>query len=451
MGDETKAGEKQWRRVLERLSAEEGRETFRDWLSHLSFERMEKDRVHLLAPTQFMARWISTHYETALLRGWLHEAPGIRRVIIKGAEGAKRADASPKDSGRKAPLVAAATLDTPLNPALIFDSFVGGQENLVALRASKRIALLEKRPALRSPLFLHGAAGFGKTHLMNAIALAIEERGGETFLFTSADRFRYHFVKALRAKDAIAFKDPFYELDVFLLDDLHFLTGEATQREFGHFLDTLLAKGARIVLSADRPPSALDIFPPRLRSLMASGLITEIQPAPYELRLKILRAKMPRAPEGVRMPPNVLEFLAKRVTTNIRELEGALHNLITHAELGNATISLEWAKIVLRDALRGQTPKITVDKIQRVVAEHYGMSREELLGRSRQQSIVRPRQIAIFMAKRLTQRSLPDLGRRFGNRDHTTIIHAVRRIETLSEKDEQIRSEIAHFTRILKN
>ena len=454
-GERDKAAERAWGRVLTRLSAELGKNVIRDWFSHLSFAKREKDRIYLEAPTAFIAQHITAQHEMALRRAWMEEAPGIRRVLIRAkaerrvgsSEAARRGAPRPRAGG----VIPSARLEMPLKKDLRFSSFIGGQENGVALRAAKRAALLEKGAALRSPLFLHGDAGFGKTHLMNAIALELRSRGEENLLFLGAERFRYHFLKALREKDALAFKTPFYELDVFLVDDLQFLTGDATQREFAHFVETLLSKGARIVLSADRPPSALEIFPPRLRSLLGSGLVADIQPAHYDLRLKILRSKLPSSPEGARMPSSILEFLARRVSANIRELEGALNRLLAYAELSKEPVSLEWAKRVLRDVLRSQTPTITVDKIQRAVAEHFGLTRDELLGRSRQQSVVRPRQIAIYLAKKLTRRSLPDLGRRFGGRDHTTIIHAIRRIEALCETDEQLQSEIAHLTRLLKN
>ena len=344
--------------------------------------------------------------------------------------------------------VAPVMLTLNLEPRYNFDSFIVDASNELTYAAAKRVAT--SADAVFNPLFLHGGVGLGKTHLLHALGWAIRQNFPEkTVLYLSAEQFMYRFVRALRDKDMMAFKEQCRTVDVLMIDDLQFIAGkEQTQEEFFHTFNALIDQRKQIVLSADKSPHNLHGIDTKLRSRLGWGLVVDIQPSTYELRLGILQAKA--AATDTHVPTNVLDYLARHITSNIRELEGALHRLLAHAELINRPITLDAAKELLPDLLHGARRKITVEQIQDTVAAHFKLDTVELLSAKRDRHLARPRQIAMSLAKQLTTLSLPDLGRAFGGRDHTTVLHAVRKIEELRSADADLAGVLDHLSQNLR-
>ena len=307
-----------------------------------------------------------------------------------------------------------------------------------------------ERPTF-NPLFLYGGVGLGKTHLMHAIAHAIQvRRPNQRVVYLSAEKFMYSFVRALKSKDTFSFKEALRSVDVLMIDDVQFISGkESTQEEFFHTFNALIDQGKQIVISADRSPADLDDIGDRLRSRLSSGLVADIHPTTYELRLNILSKKA--SAMGVCVPDPVLEFLAHRISSNIRELEGSLTRLVAHVQLVGRTLSLETAQDVLKDILRANDKRLTIEDIQKQVAEHFHLRVADMQSSRRSRSIARPRQVAMFLSKQLTSRSLPEIGRRFGGRDHTTVIHAVKKVSQLMEADPSFADDVRLLKGLLEN
>ncbi|MBT6830377.1 MAG: chromosomal replication initiator protein DnaA, partial [Rhodospirillaceae bacterium] len=342
-------------------------------------------------------------------------------------------------------------LSSPLNPRFSFNEFVVDKPNEFAHAAARRVAEADKTVPF-NPLYLYGGVGLGKTHLMHAIARHIRERDPtRRVLYLSAEKFMYHFVRALRYKDTMAFKEQFRSADVLMIDDVQFICGkDSTQEEFFHTFNVLIDHNRQVVISGDRSPSDLDEMEERLRSRLGWGLVADIHATTYELRLGILHAKMETS-GMIEVPRDVLEFLARRISSNIRELEMALNRVTAHATLVGRQIDLEMAKEVLRDVLRASERRITIEEIQRRVAEHYNIKLSEMSSERRARAVARPRQVAMFLSKQLTSRSLPEIGRKFGGRDHTTVMHAVRRIEELRQSDAAIAEDVELLKRTLES
>lgn len=340
-------------------------------------------------------------------------------------------------------------LSAPLDPRYTFENFVTGKPNEFAYAAAQRVADSE-RPSF-NPLFLYGGVGLGKTHLMHAIAHAIRERHPQRrVIYLSAEKFMYSFVKALRYKDTMAFKESFRSVDVLMIDDVQFISGkDSTQEEFFHTFNALVDQGRQIVISADKSPADLEDIGDRLRSRLASGLVADIHPTTYELRLGILSTKAERM--GVAIPEKVLEFLAHKIASNVREMEGALTRLVAHAQLVGRELSLETTQDVLRDLLRANDRRITIEEIQKKVAEHFHIKLSDMHSARRSRSVARPRQVAMYLAKQLTSRSLPEIGRKFGGRDHTTVMHAVRKIDELRGGDPAFAEDVDLLRRMLES
>jgi chromosomal replication initiator protein len=336
---------------------------------------------------------------------------------------------------------------SPLDERLTFDTFVVGKPNALAHAAARRV--VESAVVPFNPLFIYGGVGLGKTHLMHAIAHAIEEQSPEkTVMYLSAEKFMYQFVKAIRSDSTMTFKEQFRSVDVLMIDDIQFIAGkESTQEEFFHTFNALVDQNKQIIISADKAPGDLTGIDERLRSRLAWGLVADIHPTTYELRLGILQAK--REQLGADVPDSVLEFLALKVTSNIRELEGALNRIVAHADVTKAEVTLESTQDVLQDLLRAHDRRITIDEIQRKVAEHYNLRMADMHSARRARNVARPRQVAMYLAKQLTARSLPEIGRKFGGRDHTTVMHAVRKVEELMEDDAQIAQDVEVVRRAL--
>jgi len=328
---------------------------------------------------------------------------------------------------------------------------VVGKPNELAFAAAKRVAELNELPF--NPLFIYGGVGLGKTHLMHAIAWEIQRQDPtRKVVYLSAEKFMYQFirVRALRFKDTMRFKELFRSVDVLMVDDVQFIGGkDSTQEEFFHTFNTLIDRGSQIVISSDRSPAELSGLEERIRSRLGWGLVVDVHPSTYELRLGILQSKAEGLAAQVTVPDRVLEFLAHRITSNIRELEGALNRIVAQATLVGRAITLEMAQEVLQDLLRAHERRITIEEIQKRVAEHFGIKLSDMHSARRARVVARPRQVAMYLAKQLTPRSLPEIGRRFGGRDHTTVMHAIKKIEELRAQDSIMSEDIEKLRRQL--
>ena len=344
---------------------------------------------------------------------------------------------------------------SPLDPRLSFDGFIVGRSNTLAHAAARQVAASRRGDQLMfNPLYIHAGVGLGKTHLLQAITWT-GNGGDRKVLYLTAERFMYGFVSALRSQTTLAFKEAVRAIDVLIIDDLQFLQGRSTQAEFCHTLNTLIDAGRQVVIASDRPPADLESLDDRVRSRLAGGLVVEIGSLGEELRLEILKSRIAAAcihHPGFEVPTSVLAFIAKSVTHNGRDLEGAVNRLLAHNKLTGQPVTLEMAEREMRDLIRPAEPKrVRIEDIQRVVARQYNVSRADLLSSRRTANVVRPRQVAMYLAKILTLRSLPEIGRRFGGRDHTTVLHAVRKIETLAGNDSALADEIETLKRLLQD
>ena len=479
-----------WGRVRSRLRAELGEDVYTSWFALLELEAIDATSVSLSTPTRFIRQWISSHYMDVLATNWRREIPTVEHVHlnVRSALRPRAGSAAVPDSRRHTtqagasvpapqlnPAIArdpatagtavaqrapSATTEagfegSPLDPRFTLDSFEEGRSNQLALAAARQVAFREPGDKIAfNPLFVHAPVGYGKTHLLQAITATIAVRSSDRkALYLTAEHFMYRFVAALKAKNTISFKDLLRDIDVLLIDDLQFLNGAKIQEEFFHTLNTLLDGARQVVVAADRPPVELDTLDPRMRSRLSGGLLVEISAPDYALRRRMLQRRVAAqkvAFPGLAFPDEVLDFVARSVTTNGRDLDGALNRLVAHNQLTGAAITVEMAETVLRDLLRARESKRPkIEDIQRVVSQHFGVSKGDLVSARRTRSIVRPRQIAMFLSKTMTPRSLPEIGRRFGGRDHTTVLHAVRKVEELIRTDAQIAEDLETLKRLL--
>ena len=464
----------QWARVRGRLRNEVGEAAFRSWLKPLTLVGAKNGVVRMAVPTRFMRDWVRSNYAERISTLWGDEDHVLKKVEIivlptrrldpkPGGEGeaedggktrarpaAERQVRAAGDSGlymdrgesRKRDLSA------PLDPRFTFENFVVGKPNELAYAAARRVAEAGAVPF--NPLFLYGGVGLGKTHLMHAIAWNIKKRTPQRrIIYLSAEKFMYQFVRALRTKDTMAFKEEFRSVDVLMIDDVQFIGGrEATQEEFFHTFNALVDQNRQVVISADKSPSDLEGVEERMRSRLGWGLVADIHPTTYELRLGILQAKGEKL--EVDVPAKVLEFLAHKITSNVRELEGALNRIVAHATLVGRPITLEATQELLHDLLRANDRKVTIEEIQKRVAEHFNVRIADMHSARRARAVARPRQVAMYLSKQLTSRSLPEIGRKFGGRDHTTVMHAVRKIEELKATDNGFAEDVELLRRMLE-
>ncbi len=457
--------EQQWALVKRQLRSEYGDTAYKTWLASLMLEGLEGDRVRLSVPTRFLRDWIASHYADRIKVLWRRTNPivdGVALTVAQNPSDANRTTDAPAMAERPPSRITAispaapvaeigpsAEVSGPLDPRCTFDNFVVGKPNELAFAAAKRVAELNQLPF--NPLFIYGGVGLGKTHLMHAIAWEIQRQAPERkVVYLSAEKFMYQFIRALRFKDTMSFKELFRSVDVLMVDDVQFIGGkDSTQEEFFHTFNTLVDRGSQIVISSDRSPSELSGLEERIRSRLGWGLVVDIHPSTYELRLGILQTKAEVLAAQVKVPDRVLEFLAHRITSNIRELEGALNRVVAQATLCGRAITLEMAQEVLQDLLRAHERRITIDEIQKRVAEHYSLKLSDMHSARRARVVARPRQVAMYLAKQLTPRSLPEIGRRFGGRDHTTVMHAIKKIEELRASDSVISEDIELLRRQL--
>ena len=439
-----------WARVRESLRAESGARNFDTWLAPLALIGGEGDQVRLAAPSAFLADWVASNFADKLRAHWAAQRPGTRQVVVIVQPGLSAgATAAMPMAPPAAYAVPTPAISLPVEARYSFDNFIVGKSNELAYNAAQAVA--EPGPLGFNPLFLHGTTGLGKTHLMHAIGNAFLARQPDARVaYMSAEKFMVEFLAALRAKDTIAFKQRLRSVDLLMIDDVQFIAGkESTQEEFFHTMNEIISAGKRLVITSDRSPQNLEGIQDRILSRMAWGLVADINPADYELRLNILHAKLAGMSQNIAVPAEVIEFLARKITANVRELEGALNRVIAYAALVNRPVTLEFTRETLADLLRSHEKKLTIDEIQRKVAEYYHLKMTDLLSARRAREVARPRQVAMYLAKKLTPRSLPEIGRRFGGRDHTTVMHAVKRIDELRAADREIDADVVHLTRLL--
>ena len=465
-----------WVRVRKQLRTTVGEDIFLSWFASMDFAGIDGEAVRLSVPTRFLKSWILAHYVDRLLSCWQSEQKTIQRIELIVRSGLRTASAKtrpdplvepprePREAvkdavGRTAAAPIANAHEqlggSPLDPRLTFETFAVGRSNTLAHAAARQVAAARRRdPVMFNPLYVHAGVGLGKTHLLQAIACTGNAAGERKVLYLTAEKFMYGFVSALKTQTAIAFKEALRGIDVLVIDDLQFLQGKSTQAEFCHTLNALIDAGRQVVIAADRPPADLESLDDRVRSRLAGGLVVEMGALDEDLRLKILETRLAAARlhhAGFDVPPPVLTFIAKTITHNGRDLDGALNRLLAHNKLSGQAITMEMAERAVRDLVRPQEPKrVKIEDIQRTVARQYNVSRADLLSSRRTANVVRPRQIAMYLAKTLTLRSLPEIGRRFGGRDHTTVLHAVRKIEGLVDTDTTLAEEIELLKRLLQ-
>jgi chromosomal replication initiator protein len=474
----TGTDQERWRRVKDRLRSELGEDVFSSWFGRMELETADNGLLRLTVPTRFLRNWIQSHYSERVLARWQEEEPGVTRMELSVRSATIKPSAlKPKAADGSAPsretrngvavngdlrggvpflTVHEALGGSPLDPRLTFETFIVGRSNTLAHAAAKQVATSRRgEPLMFNPLYIHAAVGLGKTHLLQAISWAGNNSGDRKVLYLTAERFMYGFVSALRTQTTLAFKEAVRAIDVLVIDDLQFLQGRSTQAEFCHTLNALIDAGRQVVIASDRPPADLESLDDRVRSRLAGGLVVEVGSLGEELRLEILKSRVAAARlhhPGFEVPAPVLAFVAKSVTHNGRDLEGAVNRLLAHAKLTGQPVTLEMAEREMRDLIRPAEPKrVRIEDIQRIVARQYNVSRADLLSSRRTANVVRPRQVAMYLAKVLTLRSLPEIGRRFGGRDHTTVLHAVRKIENLVGNDSALAEEIEALKRQLQD
>ena len=446
----------QWARVRAGLREEFGENAYKSWLKPLTLEAVENGTVHLSVPTRFMRNWIESQYGARLVALWSSENPEIKSVSVRQARQRPTQDAvaleavaaEANDQNIDLEAVATANLCAPVDPRFTFGTFIVGKPNELAFAAARRVAEAPNVPF--NPLFLFGGVGLGKTHLMHAIAGQIRANAPQKrVLYLSAEKFMYQFIRALRYKDTMAFKELFRSVDVLMIDDVQFIAGkENTQEEFFHTFNALVDQNHQIIISGDRSPTDLEGMEERMRSRLGWGLVADIHPTDYELRLGILQSKVEQG--KIEIDPRILEFLAHRITSNVRELEGALNRVLAYSDLVGRAVTLESTQEVLRDLLRANDRRITIEEIQKKVAEHFNIRMSDMHSARRARAVARPRQVAMYLAKQLTSRSLPEIGRKFGGRDHTTVMHALRKIDELRQQDIALSEDIELLRRMLE-
>ena len=462
--------QKQWFRVSSRLKSEIGEAAYENWVKPIKACDLKNSEVRLAVPSRFMRDWVVANYLDRLKELWSRENTKVRSVgvliqptmkynpqeaeddFLSGIEitsDVAPTEIVPAETKNKSGRESGGQKSGPLDVRFKFDQFVVGKPNEFAYAAARRVA--DASSVFFNPLFLYGGVGLGKTHLMNAIAWEILERDpSRTVMYLSAETFMYRFVRALREKNTVDFKEQFRSVDVLMIDDVQFIGGrDATQEEFFHTFNALIDQGRQIILSADKSPSDLEGVEERLKSRLNCGLVADIHATTYELRLAILETKAERM--EISAPRQVLEFLAHKITSNVRELEGALNRVAAHTQLVGRDLTLETTQEVLHDLLRANSRRVTIEEIQKRVAEHFNVRISDMHSARRARSVARPRQVAMYLSKQLTSRSLPEIGRKFGGRDHTTVMHAVKKVDELQDQDSSFAEDVNLLRRMLEN
>jgi chromosomal replication initiator protein len=461
-----------WDRVKRRLRAELGEDVFSSWFGRLELATIVEGVAHLSVPTRFLKSWIESHYIDRLRLRVSEEMPAITNVNLAVRSAMQRAAPRPAETPAPSkprlaekpslPALESRAVSTdqeglagsPLDRRLTFTSFLVGRSNALAHAAAERVARHEPgQTPLYNPLYIHSSVGLGKTHLLHAIGHEVIG-SGRRVIYLTADRFMYGFVAALKAQTALAFKERLRGIDLLIIDDVQFLQGKSIQQEFCHTINALIDAGRQIVIAADRAPSDLESLDERVRSRLAGGLAVEIGGLDEALRAQIIEARIAAARQhqpSFEVSPAVIAYVARSITTNGRDLDGAVNRLLAHSTLSQTPLTIDAAETAIRDLVRSREPrKVKIEDIQKLVATHFNVSRADILSSRRSASVVKPRQIAMYLSKVLTLRSLPEIGRRFGGRDHTTVLHAVRKIETAVQADTTLRDDVELLKRMLQ-
>ena len=444
----------QWVTVRGKIRQKIGDAQFASWIKLLTLEDYSDQKVTLSVPSNFIRTRIIEQYLDIIKSYWYVQNLRINdiKIIVIEKNKLKLDDLEKKkfyEEDKKKPQDVFKTISSDLDSRFTFSNFIVGKPNELAFAAARRVSESDDVPF--NPLFLYGGVGLGKTHLMHAIAHEIKNRNPlRRVIYMSAEKFMYHFIKALRFKDTVSFKEQFRNVDVLMIDDVQFISGkDSTQEEFFHTFNSLIDQRKQLIISADKSPQDLEGIEERMRSRLGWGLVADIHPLTYELRLGILQAKEEKL--SSRISSNILEFLAHKITTNVRELEGALNRLSAFSSLVGRDISLDMVQDLLKDLLKSSQRKVNIEEIQKKVAQHFNIKVSDMSSARRSRTVARPRQIAMYLSKNLTSRSLPEIGRRFGNRDHTTVIHAVRKVEELRNKDVSFDEDVQLLIRMLES
>lgn len=458
--------QEKWGQLRNKLLKTVGRNNYTTWIEPLEFQELQDGVAVFSVPTNFMGNYVSQNFADLILYELNTSGETVQRLDFRVAANSParpspiaevRPDTMPEEPVAPQTDVANNALESlqaaPLDKRFTFDSFVVGKPNELAHAAARRVS--EGGPVTFNPLVLYGGVGLGKTHLMHAIAWELKTKHPElNVLYLSAEQFMYRFVQALRERRMMDFKHLFRSVDVLMVDDVQFIAGkDSTQEEFFHTFNALVDQNKQIIISADRAPGEIKDLEDRVKSRLQCGLVVDLHPTDYELRLGILQNKVQQYSNtypGLEISDGVLEFLAHRISTNVRVLEGALTRLFAFASLVGREIDMELTQDCLADVLRASERKITVEEIQRKVSEYYNIRLSDIIGPKRLRSYARPRQVAMYLCKQLTSRSLPEIGRRFGGRDHTTVMHGVKRIEELKLTDGQIAEDVEMLRRALE-
>jgi chromosomal replication initiator protein len=467
-----------WNRVRARLKVNVGEDVFSSWFKALDLAEIDTDRVHLSAPTRFVCSWVQSNYADKILEAFRQDVPDLARLeVTMRVNGqaqtravTERAAAQPaapaNDPGNDKPSAPAAArpardaakadalAGSTIDERMTFDNFVAGMPNEIALGTARQVAKAVVNGTVSfNPVYIHSTVGLGKSHLLNAIARAVSvEDPGRTIVYLTADHFMYHFITAVQRQSAIGFKEWLRRVDLLLIDDMQFLQGKSAT-EFGHTLGALLTGAKQVVVAADSPPRDLEMLDERVKSRLSGGLVVPITGFDYELRRAIVqrRADFSSARYGMHFPTAVLDYVARVVVSHGRDLDGAVNRLVAANQLTHELITVPLAEKTLGDLIhRREAPKVRIEDILRIVSRHYKVPRNEILSARRSRDVVRPRQIAMYLAKALTSRSLPEIGRRFGGRDHTTVLHSVRKVEQLIKADAELGQEIELLKRMLE-
>ena len=427
-----------------------GNEIYNSWLQKISLVKEYNDYLILGVPTRFFRDWIVSRYLDKILEQVKSIKLSVNRIEFKIIEENKQNQEFIKiDELNKVTEIKDSILNyNRLNPNLNFESFIQGKSNDIALSYSKKVS---EHISRYNPLYICGGVGLGKTHLLNAIGLELQSENN--VMFISAERFMYHFIKSIKKNDMVNFKDFFRKSSVFIIDDIQFISGkESLQEEFFHTFNSLMDKGSQIIISADRAPMKLDRVQDRIKSRLAGGLVVDIDVPDLELKIKIIEKKIEEIQnqfkENINLTEEVINYVASESKTNIRELIGVLNRVIAFSRVHNKVLNIQDCKNILKDVF-SQIRIITVDKIQNIVSNYFHIALSEMLSQRRSRPLARPRQIAMYLAKKMTTRSLPEIGRRFDNRDHTTVIHAVKTITRLSEQDDEMKKNINQIKSLL--
>jgi chromosomal replication initiator protein len=457
-----------WAQVKRRLRIEFGEDVYSSWFARLELESVDGGTARLTVPTRFLKSWIESHYLDRVRGLLMSDEPKLTDVHLS-VRGSHAVESPARRGGsvvrlpvaaQPAPQAIAATerLDAELggntlDPRLTLDTFLVGRSNALAHAAATRVVDAGGVAPIYNPLYIHAGVGLGKTHLIQAIGNAARKLNRRV-LYLTAERFMYGFVAAIKAQTALAFKDRLRAIDLLIIDDVQFLQGKSISQEFGHTVNALIDAGKQIIIAADRVPGELETQDERVRSRLAGGLVVEIGGLDEDLRTRILAARIAAVAAthpSFSVSPTVIDFVARSITTNGRDLDGAVNRLLAHATLSGTSLTVETAEAAIRDLVRNREPKrVKIEDIQKLVASRYNVSRSDILSERRTAAVVRPRQIAMYLSKVLTLRSLPEIGRRFGGRDHTTVLHAVRKIEASLQADTALSEEIELLKRMLQ-